>query len=47
MPPTRNAHTEFEIAALFGSLDAQRRNGALSRQGVARELWDPSAAPNA
>jgi hypothetical protein len=47
MPPTRNVQVDFDIAALFDALDAQRRNRALSWQGVARELWDRSAALNA
>ena len=47
MPPTRNVQVDFDIAALFGALDAQRRNRALSWQSVAQELWDQSAALNA
>jgi hypothetical protein len=47
MPTTRNAQIDFDIGALFGALDAQRRNRALSWQGVAQELWDQSAALNA
>ncbi len=38
---------DFDIAALFDALDAQRRNRALSWQGVARELWEQSATLNA
>jgi hypothetical protein len=38
---------DFDIAALFDALDSQRRNRALSWQGVAREIWDQSAALNA
>jgi hypothetical protein len=34
-------------AALFDALDSQRRDRGLSWQGVAQELWDPSAALNA
>ena len=47
MVPTRNAQIDFNIAALFNALDAQRRGRALSWQGVAKELWDQSAALNA
>ena len=47
MPPTRNVQVDFDIAALFDALDAQRRNRALSWQGVAQELWDQSAELNA
>jgi hypothetical protein len=46
MPPPPKV-IDFDIAALFDSLDAQRRNRALSWQGVARELWNQSAALNA
>ena len=38
---------DFDIRALFDALDSQRRNRALSWQGVARELWEQSAALNA
>jgi len=34
-----NAQIEFDVAALFGALDAQRRDRMLAWQGVARELW--------
>jgi hypothetical protein len=47
MPSTRNVQIDFDIAALFEALDSQRRSRALSWQGVARELWDQSAALNA
>jgi len=47
MPSTRNVQIDFDIAALFDALDAQRRNRVLSWQGVAQELWDQSAALNA
>jgi|HubBroStandDraft_6_1064221.scaffolds.fasta_scaffold575982_1 hypothetical protein len=47
MRPTRNAQIDFDIGALFDALDSQRRNRALSWQGVAQELWDQSAALNA
>ncbi len=47
MPPTENVQIEFDIAALFDALDAQRRNRALSWQGVAQQLWDQSAMLNA
>lgn len=47
MPPARNLRTDFDIAALFDALDAQRRHRALSWQGVARQLWNQSAALNA
>jgi hypothetical protein len=38
---------DFDIGALFDALDSQRRDRALSWQGVAQELWDQSAALNA
>jgi hypothetical protein len=47
MPSTPNVKIDFDIGALFGALDSQRRNRALSWQGVAQELWDQSAALNA
>ena len=47
MPSTRSPQIDFDIAALFDALDSQRRNRALSWQGVARELWDQSATLNA
>jgi hypothetical protein len=47
MPSTRNVQIDFNIAALFEALDLQRRNRALSWQGVAQELWDQSKALNA
>jgi hypothetical protein len=47
MPSKQNVQMEFDIAALFEALDSQRRNRALSWQGVAQELWDQSAALNA
>jgi hypothetical protein len=47
MTAPRNAQTDFDVAALFGALDAQRRDRRLGWQGVARELWDLSAALNA
>jgi hypothetical protein len=47
MRTTRNVQIEFDIAALFEALDLQRRNRALSWQGVAQEPWDQSAALNA
>jgi hypothetical protein len=47
MPSTRNVQIDFDVAALFDALDSQRRNRALSWQGVAQELWDQSAALNA
>jgi hypothetical protein len=47
MTGPRNAQTDFDVAALFGALDAQRRDRRLSWQGVARELWDLSATLNA
>lgn len=47
MPSTRIVRSDFDIAALFDALDSQRRDRALSWQGVARELWDQSAALNA
>ena len=47
MPSTRNVQIDFDIAALFDVLDSQRRSRALTWQGVARELWDQSAALNA
>jgi hypothetical protein len=47
MPSTRNVQIDFDIGALFDALDSQRRNRALSWQGVAQELWDQSAALNA
>lgn len=45
--PTRKPQIDFNIAALFDALDAQRRDRALSWQGVARELWNQSATLNA
>lgn len=45
--PTRNAPIDFNIAALFDALDAQRRDRTLSWQGVAEELWNQSATLNA
>jgi hypothetical protein len=47
MLPGRNAPHDFDIAALFDALDVQRRNRALSWQGVAREIWNQSAVLNA
>jgi hypothetical protein len=47
MSPRLTAQTDFDIAALFDALDAQRRDCALSWQGVARELWSQSATLNA
>jgi hypothetical protein len=47
MPPTRDAQIDFNIAALFDALDAQRRDRTLSWQGVAQALWDQSATLNA
>ena len=47
MPSTPNVRIDFDIAALFDALDSERRNRALSWQGVAQELWDQSAALNA
>ena len=44
---TRSVRIDFDIGALFDALDSQRRDRALSWQGVARELWDQSAALNA
>ncbi len=38
---------DFDIAALFDALDSQRRNRALSWQGVARGMWNQSAELNA
>ncbi len=38
---------DFDIAALFDALDAQRRSRGLTWSGVAREIWDQSAALNA
>jgi hypothetical protein len=46
MPSKQNVQIDFDIAALFEGLDSQRRNRALSWQGVAQELWDQSAALN-
>jgi len=43
MTGPKNAQTDFDVAALFDALDAQRRDRMLSWQGVARELWDLSA----
>jgi len=43
MTGARNAQIDFDVAALFDALDAQRRDRMLSWQGVARELWDLSA----
>jgi hypothetical protein len=47
MTGRRNAQIDFDIAALFDALDAQRRDRMLSWQDVARELWDLSATLNA
>ena len=47
MTGPRNAQTDFDVAALFDALDAQRCDRMLSWQGVARELWDLSATFNA
>jgi len=47
MQSKQNVQMEFDIAALFEALDSQRRNRALSWQGVAQELWHQSAALNA
>jgi hypothetical protein len=46
MPSRRNVQIDLDIAALFDAVDSQRRNRALSWQGVAQELWDQSAALN-
>jgi hypothetical protein len=46
MTGPRNAQSDFDVAALFKALDAQRRDRMLSWQGVARELWDLSATLN-
>ncbi len=35
---------DFDIAALFDALDAQRRSRGLTWSGVAREIWDQSAS---
>jgi hypothetical protein len=47
MPSKPNPPIDFDIAALFDALDSQRRDRALSWQGVARELWEQSAELNA
>src|SRR5215475_13291717 len=47
MTAPRNAPLDFDVAALFDALDAQRRERRLSWQGVARELWDLSSTLNA
>jgi hypothetical protein len=47
MPPTVNLRTDFDVAALFNALDAQRRQRGLSWEGVARQLWEQSSALNA
>ena len=46
MPSARSVQIDFDGVALFDALDSQRRNRALSWQGVAQELWDQSAALN-
>ena len=46
MPSKQRVQIDFDIAALFEALDSQRRNRALSWQGVAQELWDQSAVLN-
>lgn len=47
MPPQQTRQIDFDVAALFDSLDAQRRDRKLSWQGVAGELWEQSATLNA
>src|SRR5215471_6332004 len=47
MTRSRNAPNDFDVAALFDALDAQRHDRMLSWQGVARELWELSATLNA
>jgi hypothetical protein len=47
MTRTWTAKADFDIAGLFDALDAQRRDRALSWQGVAKELWNQSATLNA
>jgi hypothetical protein len=47
MPTTRDVQIDFDIVALFEALDSQRRNCALSWQGVAQALWKQSAVLNA
>jgi hypothetical protein len=42
----RRAVLEFDAQGLFAAMDAQRRERALTWQGVATELWDQSAALN-
>jgi hypothetical protein len=47
MPTTRVVQNDFDIVALFDALESQRRNCALSWQGVAQALWEQSSALNA
>jgi hypothetical protein len=47
MPTIRDVQIDFDIVALFDALDSQRRNCALSWQGVAQALWKQSAVLNA
>jgi hypothetical protein len=46
VPSEQNVQSDFDIGALFEALDSQRRDRALSWQGVAKELWDQSAVLN-
>jgi hypothetical protein len=47
MTSTWNPQTDFDIGALFKALDAQRLEREMSWQGVARAIWEQSAALNA
>src|SRR5215475_3172913 len=47
MKGRENPRSDFDVAALFDALDAQRRERMLSWQAVAQELWDLSATLNA
>jgi len=42
----RSEQSDFDIAALFSALDAERLDRALSWPGVAKELWNLSATLN-
>jgi hypothetical protein len=46
MIPARSEQSDFDIAALFSALDAQRLDRALSWLGVAKEVWNLSAMLN-
>jgi len=47
MIPALSEQNDFDIAALFSALEAQRLDRALSWLGVAKEVWNQSAVLNA